>query len=660
MHETYTDNFRIAARVSWVAFGLLSSLFGHTALAQIVPDNSLESEASIVQTSVDVNGGPIELIQGGAIRGSNLFHSFSQFNVGDDQSAYFDHPDDVTLILSRVTGGNPSNILGTLGVLEGSADLFLINPAGIVFGPNASLDLNGSFLATTASDLIFEDGAQFSAINPTLSPLLTITGPVGLQFGETPGDIINQALVRQGPSMDPFDITFGLEVEPGNTLALIGGEVALEGGGLDVSDGHLEIGSVAGNNYVSLQTTSTGWSFNYEKVQEFEDIEFTNSIVSVPGFGEFPVASLVVVESDSNNATVDIQGRNILLTNASQVRNAGSNLTVTASETLKLAGFLEFPGPSGTVINRSGLLGSTFTEVNAGDITINTRRLVVRGGAFVVAESSISTIGDASMPASGQGGILSINALESVDVVDEDSRLSVSTQGLGDAGRLIINTGRLTARDGAEISTLSAGEDSFGQPLETGAGGDIFINADQSVDLINKGSVLTESRGQGGEAGDLNLSTRLLALRDGSALSAETDNNQGGNINLQVNDLLFLRGNSRISATAGTAQAGGDGGNVDIAANLIFAPPDENSDITANAFSGRGGRVEITSDNILGLTPLSREELQTLLGTDDPAGLDPSLLPSNDITAISQENPSLDGEVIISSPDLDLNRAAEE
>lgn len=94
-----------------------------------------------------------DLIEGGARRDSNLFHSFSEFNINNGQRVFFANPAGVDRILSRVTGNTQSNILGTLGVL-GNADLFLLNPNGIVFGPNARLDVWGSFLATTA-DLQF-------------------------------------------------------------------------------------------------------------------------------------------------------------------------------------------------------------------------------------------------------------------------------------------------------------------------------------------------------------------------------------------------------------------------------------------------------------------------------------------------------------------------
>ena len=164
-------------------------------LAQIVPDQTLGAENSAINSNIEIEGIPSNQIEGGAIRGANLFHSFEQFNVEDGQGAYFSNPVGVERILGRVTGNDISQILGKLGVL-GDADLFLINPNGIVFGSNAALDLNGSFIASTANSLIFEDGIQFNATEASAPPLLAVNIPIGLQFGALPGNILNQSQVR--------------------------------------------------------------------------------------------------------------------------------------------------------------------------------------------------------------------------------------------------------------------------------------------------------------------------------------------------------------------------------------------------------------------------------------------------------------------------------
>jgi large exoprotein involved in heme utilization and adhesion len=181
----------------------------------------------------------------------------------------------------------------------------------------------------------------------------------------------------------------------------------------------------------------------------------------------------------------------------------------------------------------------------------------------------------------------------------------------GNAGDIGIETGQLTVRDNAQVTVSSEGP---------------------------------------GEAGNLEVQARNINLDQGQ-LRAETRSGNGGNIQLGVQNLLLMRNNSQISSTAGIVGAGGDSGNITISSSFLLAPPDQNSDITANAFSGSGGRVDITAQSVFGLEPRSRQELQTLLEPDEP--LDPTRLPSNDITAISQTNPDLSGIVTFNVPDVD-------
>ncbi|NJL45512.1 MAG: filamentous hemagglutinin N-terminal domain-containing protein, partial [Leptolyngbyaceae cyanobacterium SM2_3_12] len=144
--------------------------------AQIIPDTTLGAEGSLVSPGMEVGGEMANLIEGGAIRGGNLFHSFLDFNVDAGGRVYFANPAGIESILSRVTGGDPSNIFGTLGV-DGGADLFLINPNGIVFGEMARLDIAGSFYASTAAAIPLGDGV-YSATEPEQSQLLTVNPSV--------------------------------------------------------------------------------------------------------------------------------------------------------------------------------------------------------------------------------------------------------------------------------------------------------------------------------------------------------------------------------------------------------------------------------------------------------------------------------------------------
>jgi filamentous hemagglutinin family protein len=204
--------------------------------AQITPDATLGTERSVVTPNVNINGTSSDRIDGGAIRGANLFHSFVEFNVGNQGAIYFSNPAGINNILSRVTGINPSQIQGTLGVL-GNANLFLINPNGIIFGPSARLDMGGSFVASTANSIVFGNGYQFSATNPSAPPLLTINVPVGLQYGtQQPAALVNAG---------------NLAVQPEQNITLVGGTVVATGQ-LQASSGQANVVAVPGESRVQL------------------------------------------------------------------------------------------------------------------------------------------------------------------------------------------------------------------------------------------------------------------------------------------------------------------------------------------------------------------------------------------------------------------------
>lgn len=643
----------------WNAFGIALCALATTnpTRAQIVPDATLPQNSSVTAE------GNASVINGGTRAGTNLFHSFEQFSVPTNGVAFFNNALDIQNIISRVTGSSVSNIDGLIRA-KGTANLFLLNPNGIIFGPNARLNIGGSFLASTASAVNFSDGIHFSATAHPSTPLLTVSVPIGLQFGGTAGRILiqgpgNNLRVASNRAFDRGENPGGLQVRPGKTLGLVGGDVTLEGGNLIADGGRIEVGSVAGSSLVSLTPTDFGWSLGYSGVPSFQDIQLSRR-ASVDASGE-------------GGGNIQVQGRRVTLTDGSAIfaltsgSKPGGTVTVNASDSVEII------GTSADHLFPSAMFTDTQSAGSAGDLTINTGALQVLDGAVVTAESfgvgnagNLLVNADTSVTLSETGSIAAANG----EQLNSRSGLSTTTRGAGAAGDLTITTRALLVENGAVVRT-----DSFG----TGNAGNLTVNASDSVKLsgqsglfaqvgrramgnggnltietgqllVQNGAVVSTANLSTGTGGNLTLKAHRLIVQDRARIAATTLSGNGGNITLQLQDLLLLRRNSNISTTVYTA---GAGGNINIDADLIVAVPSENSDITANSFEGNGGTINITAQGIFGLVQRDLEELKTLLGTDDPKNLIPARLSSSDITAISQTDPSLRGQVNINRLDFD-------
>jgi len=225
-----------------VGFAIAAS--GNYAWGQVTSDNTLGAETSLVTSPIP---GTFQ-IDGGATRGTNLFHSFSQFSVPTGGIAYFNNALNIQNIMTRVTGGSVSNIDGLIRA-NGTANLFLLNPNGIIFGPNASLNIGGSLMATTGNSLMFADGSVFST-NPTQSPpLLTISLPIGLQLGSNQSGAITNAA--------------NLSVNPKQNLSLIGSSI-VNTGQLTALGGQVTVAAVSGQGMASLGEAGKLLSLDYQ------------------------------------------------------------------------------------------------------------------------------------------------------------------------------------------------------------------------------------------------------------------------------------------------------------------------------------------------------------------------------------------------------------
>ncbi|NJN61312.1 MAG: filamentous hemagglutinin N-terminal domain-containing protein [Coleofasciculaceae cyanobacterium RL_1_1] len=195
-------------------------------IAQIIPDGTTSTTITPEPTLDRISGQPL------SPNATNLFHSFREFSIPPGHTAQFELPNDtITTILTRITGTEPSQIDGTLTV-EGTADLFFLNPNGIRFGQDSRVTIGGDLILTTADRIQFGDNLSFSATDTTTNPaLLSILVPTGLQFGENPGPIVNQS---RSPGLPPFVTNtdgkpIGITVAPDQALLVLGGDITLEG-----------------------------------------------------------------------------------------------------------------------------------------------------------------------------------------------------------------------------------------------------------------------------------------------------------------------------------------------------------------------------------------------------------------------------------------------
>ena len=610
------------------------------AIAQIVPDESLGQESSVITPNVEVKGEAADRIDGGAIRDRNLFHSFQDFNVEDSQRVYFANPDNIEQIFTRITGSNPSNINGTLGV-DGAADLLLLNPNGILFGENGSLDIEGSFFGTTADSVLFEDDAEFSAVQPN-SSLLTVSVPLGIQIGDNPGNI---------------EVRSPLEVPNGQNFSLVGGEINLTGNDVNTDDnginspadgiiapgGRVELGGLLTAGIVNFNDSSNLIvPENVSKANINLDNYFVNA--SAGGGGSITLQSqnfrltdsLIITGINSSVESTNAQAGNIIInTDEAAIIEASDNGQSVILNTTgdNITGDLsEFE--SSLINNNSDLVNN---KGNAGNIFINADTLSMTdysviasatnsegnaGNININAKSSVSLNSSEFFPAaiysdvnrSGTGNGSDIN-IDTPSLSLKNADISTSTIGAGNAGNIFIDaTNSVIARDSlivaATFGSGNAGNIIFesetanltfenqtlvGTPVGSRTSGEIF-------DLPNLSFVGT------GEGENIRIKGRNLSVTNNSLIFTGTGGEvtadglaNAGNIELNISDSIEISGNSILST--GTAGEG-NAGNINIKADEIRLIGNLSENIgtgigaTAND-TGDGGIVNITVNNLM-------------------------------------------------------------
>jgi hypothetical protein len=455
------------------------------------------------------------------------------------------------------------------------------------------------------------------------------------------GNITNKKIESHSSFGDSGDITItslngGINATGGDLISLAGslmGSARIGRGGDITLNAKLDIG-------IRNIDASGGSSGGNITIASGADVSLTQG-------------SLVEVLSDSGG-NIGINARNLELAQGSGLRasripsqsglnqSQPGNIDIGVTEAINLAdgsfittvlqpnavgrgGDITINANSLSATNGSQLATSTLGEGDAGNVTLSANTISFEN------ESGVLT--SVEPGAKGNGGEIYIKATSLF--MSNGSQLQASTKGEGNAGNVTLEVADRISFTGSK-NGFSSGVTSTSELGAVGNSSNITINTRQ-LDIQDGGAVTVSSAG-GGKAGNIGITAENIFLNTEGAISASTLSVfDGGNIILNVDKLLVLRRGSQISTSAGTAQSGGNGGNIIIKApeGFIIGILHENSDITANAFEGNGGNINIEAQRIFGLQER------------------PKLTDKSDITASSEFG--RDGEIGISQLALNPN-----
>ncbi len=570
------------------------------AQAQVVTDGTLSTQVS---TSDNRNFTIADCLQ----VGSNLFHSFLQFNVPSAGSVFFDTPVGTRNIIARVTGRSSSTIDGLIRA-NGSTNLFLLNPNGIQFGPNARLNIGGSFLGSTGESFLFDNGSVFSATTPSPPSLLSVNAPIGLQYGSSPQSIeVQQA---------------NLQVEQGQTLALAGGNLAITGGQLNAPQGRISLiagreGQVdlthgpqglqvtpgtmiqrsgeidlsarayldvsgSGGGEISLYgqqiqvrdsaqvlAETLGGSNGLGITIETDQLQILNGgIVSVSTFGGGQAGDLVIEAQD-----ITVQGNRELQDFLPQLFAADIQTAEQFGTGLFALSFGDGDGGKIAItsnelrLNQSGFLAtSAFSEGAGGDLVIQANQVTLDAAEITAETFGSGNAGVVDLQAqeiflrqgggffastfgSGRGGLITLRAQDRVEIVGTtpngrfNSGVGVNSFRDGNGGVIQIEAPTISLRDGAGVG---------GVAFNSGAGGTVILRAEEQVLLEGTASqgedvsnLSTRSQGTG-PAGDIEITTQDLLVQGGATVSTSAlSSGQAGRLTIRASQAITVEGSDR-------------------------------------------------------------------------------------------------------------------
>jgi len=644
------------------------------ARAEVTADNSPQGNLGTMVTP-----GPNFDITGGTRNGANLYHGFESFSLESSEVANFINDSGLPTknILSRVTGGDPSNIFGTIQTTGFAVDgvtpsLWLMNPAGILFGSTAQLNVEGSFHATTADYIrIGNEGGIFYA-NPSQTSVLSVAEPSAFGFlNANPAPIDVQA-----GSFD-FDTSEfkPLKVPEGETISFVGGtlnlgaaEVRNETGDEVIQDaqptyilapgGQINLVSVASPGEATIDTSI--------EVDSFSQL----GEININGGDIFGGALMFPTYIDSKN--ISIRGGQLVIDNAllwpaffsgfglaPPADGGGIDIAVNGSVNITGTDVEPFLGNAPGIFTLTGTLSSPpelLPEAKGPDVKIEADSLTISGAA------AIQTL------RAGPGDPSNITVNTDSVTVENGGSISMVNFFAGSGGVLAVNTRELNlSGDGSPSPTGNTGLtatnffhpcfgcESFDPRLTLADAGSIIVNATDSVNVAGDAVIVTDSPALG-RGGDITIDTGNLSVTGTGPFTAgifaqTAISGDAGNITIKANGTITLKNGARI---AGNTFGAGQGSNVAVNAGKSIT------------LSGTDSRIT----NATG--PLSLDELNSLFGSQlgftfsellDMFGLptDASLFELLDalneagIFMVPETTPGDAGITLVNTPELTLN-----
>ena len=517
----------------------------------------------------------------GQTRGNNLFHSFSDFNLSSGESATFSGPSNITNVISRVTGGNPSSIDGAINSTIDGANLYLINPSGVMFGENASLNVSGSFYATTADYVTLGSDGRFDASHPANS-VLTMSAPSA--FGFVDGNIAPISVTRSR-----FTLPQGV------TLALIGGDITLTGqnavvagSDIDVPSGQVQLIALASAGELDV----SGAGPDVSGFQQLGNIRL-NDYFGISTSGD-PGGTILI-----RGGELIIDGGILSSATMGTTDHPGNGIDIAVTDDVVVR------TPDAIVDDSTEIASSSYGSGHAGDIVIRAGRVLLDGDV-VMSEANPS--GHYSAIASrawaeGDSGDITINADDIL--LGVNSHIATDSFAAGNAGDLSLSADTInlagTAGAGTRISSIAYSAGDAGN-LDLTAN-DIYLLGG-AAGLVGITSQVASTSNSNAISGDITISTRNLNIQDGAQVSADIFSGSGhaGDVSVTAYDIhiagLNAEGyNAGIFSTTSGWYTSGDGGNIEVNAGSLTLENGGRVNSSALSFGGAGD-IAVNADSV--------------------------------------------------------------